>query len=91
MISTHSKVSTTENALVQKVGEEMVILDAESGQYYTLNDMATEMLEHFTLGHNMADVVAHICDQYDVNEAEATADITEMLTKLKDKNLVLLD
>ena len=90
MISKQTKIVISEHALIQKVSDEMVILDAESGQYYTLNELATEILEQFTQGCNLGEVLAYICEQYDVSEQEAQADITEIVNTLIDKKLVTL-
>ena len=90
MIESTTTITINENALVQKVGEEMVILDAQSGQYYTLNEMATEILEHFKKGHTVAEVIDHVCNEYEVDKSEAQADIHNMLSTLISKELVLL-
>jgi PqqD family protein of HPr-rel-A system len=90
MISEHSTLTPADNALVQKVGDEMVILDAQSGQYYTLNEMATEILEQFTSGSTLQAVVAYVCKEYDVSQSEAQTDIQSMLSTLLEKELVLL-
>lgn len=87
MISPNTSIIISSNALVQKVGDEMVILDAESGQYYALNEMATEMLEHLKAGLSIQATATQICDEYDVTTTEALEDITIMVTNLLEKNL----
>ena len=90
MINQQSTITVRENALVQVVGDEMVILDAQSGQYYTLNEMATVILEQFKEGHSVAEVVDHVCNEYEVGESEVQEDIHSMLSTLIGKELVLL-
>ena len=90
MISPNTSIHINENALVQKVGSETVILDSESGQYYTLNEMATEMLEQLKEGATIQATTSHVCDEYDASESEVLADITAMVSELVEKKLARL-
>lgn len=89
-ITAQSKIIVGENALVQKVSDEMVILDSESGQYYTLNLMATEMLEHLKEGKSVEETALAICEEYDASKEEVLQDIEDMLDTLINKQLVSL-
>jgi hypothetical protein len=90
MTDANAKVHINENALVQKVGDEMVILDSQSGQYYALNEMATHMLEHLKDGESIASTATLICDEYEADESEVTADIITMVNTLLEKQLASL-
>lgn len=81
-------VKLAESALVQKVADEMVILDINNGQYYTLNEVAADMVAHLHEGATFNEVVVNICAQYDVKKAEVEGDLQELLTTLLDKELV---
>lgn len=84
-------VTISESALIQKVSGEMVILDMESGQYYTLNEVASDMLDHLQAGLKLDAVVAKICEKYEAVESEVKADLQEMLQQLLEKKLVTSD
>lgn len=90
MISANTRIKVGDNALMQKVSDEMVILDSQSGQYYTLNNMATEMLEHLQSGCSIEEVVAHICKEYEVEQSEVLTDLTDMINTLLQKELARL-
>lgn len=90
MITTTSVIGINENALVQKVSGEMVILDAESGQYYTLNSMATVMLEKLQAGLCVNEIVKSICEQYEVSAEQVQQDLLEMINELINKGLAKL-
>jgi len=90
MINKQSVITIKENALIQRVSDEMVILDADSGQYYTLNELAASILEQLKGGKDVAFVLAYVCEQYEVAEAEAENDIIELIDTLMGKNLVAL-
>lgn len=87
MTNPNTSIIINSGALVQKVGDEIVILDAQSGQYYALNEMATEMLEKLQKGATIAATAIHICTEYDVDENDAITDITEMVDSLFTKKL----
>jgi hypothetical protein len=89
MINSSTRITMGENALMQKVSDEMVILDSQSGQYFTLNDSATEILEALS-GASVEQVVTQICANYDVSAQEAQADITAMIQTLLDKALLCI-
>ena len=81
-------VKLADSALVQKVSEEMVILDVNNGQYYTLNEVAADMVELLKSGNSVSNVVNAICAQYDAQESEVKTDLHELLVTLLDKKLV---
>ncbi len=80
------------NVLFQKVAEETVILEPETGEYYTLNVIGTFIVEQFQQGYSKADVINLVLKKYQVTEAEATQDIEELLTQmLKQKLFTTVD
>lgn len=91
MITNHSIVKIADNALIQRVSDEMVILDIETGQYYTLNEVAADILSLMQAGKNCGQVALCICDSYEVSEEKVNGDITDMLNELRDKKLVSIE
>lgn len=90
MINKQSVIAINENALIQKVSDEMVILDADSGQYYTLNELAAIILEQLKEGADVAHVLRYVCEQYEVTEEQALNDIIEVVNTLINKNIASL-
>ena len=91
MITNQSIVNINDNALIQRVSDEMVILDIETGQYYTLNEVATDILELMQSGKNCGQVASCICDMYEVSEPEVKADISNLLSVFLLKKLVSIE
>lgn len=91
MITNQSIVNINDNALIQRVSDEMVILDIETGQYYTLNEVATDILELMQSGKNCGQVASCICDMYEVSEPEVKADISNLLSVFLHKKLVSIE
>ncbi|MFC3093319.1 PqqD family protein [Alteromonas sediminis] len=88
MTSLPQRISLCESALVQSVSGEMVILDMESGQYYTLNTMATQILDWLKAGDSVPEVVSKVCAEYDATEQDVTRDVQAMISTLLEKKLV---
>ncbi len=72
----------SEQLLLQAVNEEMVILDPDSGRYFTLNEVGSEMLAHFRQSGDIDDTVARIAAGYEVDEARARGDLLKLLDDL---------
>ena len=78
-----------ENVLFQKVAEETVILEPETGEYYTLNAVGTFMVEQFQLGYSKENVINLVLEKYQTTEVEVTQDIEELLTQLLKQGLFI--
>ncbi len=72
----------SEQLLLQAVNEEMVILDPDSGRYFTLNEVGSEMLGRFRQSGDIDDTVAHIAAGYEVSEDTARRDLLALLDEL---------
>ena len=77
-----------ENVLFQKVAEETVILEPETGEYYTLNAVGTFMIEQFQQGFNKAEVINSVLEKYEAPEIEVSQDVEELLTNMLKQGLL---
>lgn len=73
--------------LLQKVADEMVLLEPESGEYYTLNNVGADMLELLQQGQSPNDIAHKIAEVYSVSAPEAESDFNELLAQLCEANL----
>ena len=76
-----------ENVLFQRVADETVILEPETGEYYTLNAIGTFMVEQFQQKNTIEAVIALVLENYQAEEAEVTQDIEELLTNMLKQGL----
>ncbi|MCJ7670532.1 MAG: PqqD family protein [Acidimicrobiia bacterium] len=67
---------------------EAVVLDLESGTYYSFNSVATRVLQLFADGHDDESARASLLEEFDVDEATATADLEECVTELVGRGLL---
>ena len=78
-----------DNVLFQKVAEETVILEPETGEYFTLDAVGTFMIETLHSGQNITQTVLAVNDNYDTTGADILSDITNLVGKMKHKGLLI--
>ncbi len=77
----------SERLLLQAVNRETVILDPDSGRYFTLDEIGSEMLGDFRQHGDIGATVAHIVSRYEVDEVVARADLLRLLEELAEQGL----
>jgi len=73
---------------IQKVGNEMVILDLNTGHYYGLNDVGCRMLELVQELGELDAVLDSLACEYDADANTLSADLTALLADLEHYGLV---
>ena len=79
-----------EGLLIQKVVDEIVLLEPESGDYYTLNEMGALMLECMQKGQTMAELVSNIQQTFNASAEQIEQDLHNLLNELKHNGLAQL-
>jgi hypothetical protein len=69
---------------------EAVLLDLDSGVYYTLNRVGTAIWELLGDDRPVETIVAAIREQFDVPEEVARRDLLALLRRLRDEGLVVV-
>ena len=77
-----------EGVAAQVVNGEAVLLNLESGEYFSLNPVGSRIWELCDGTRSAAEIVSVICDEYDVAEDVVTADTRELLDELEQEKLV---
>ena len=78
----------TDNAMYQKVLDETVILDAQSGQYFTLDVMTTQIVDLINQQKTIKDVATEIFQSYEAPIDMITQDICELVEEMLAKRLL---
>jgi len=65
-----------------------VLLDAERGLYYTLNEVAGRTWELLVAGEPLVEVIRYLGDEYEISADTLQADITATLKQLLDAGLI---
>ena len=78
------------SATHQTVGEEAIVIDVNSGAYYTLNETGTIFWELIDGQRTIADCANEIAGQYEVEREVVTADLLELAAELQTEGLVIV-
>jgi hypothetical protein len=83
------KYQLVTDVLFQKVAEETVILEPNTGEYFTLNAIGTFVVEQFQQGNSTAEVINLILEKYQVDKSEAAQDVAELVTQMLKQRLLI--
>ena len=76
-------------AIVQsKIGEEVVMLDMDSGFYFGLNSVASVIWGMLANEIGFEALIDQLMTQFDVERALCEADTLELLDQMLDKNII---
>lgn len=67
---------------------ETVLLDAEAGTYYTLNEVAASAWDKIDGRRGLGEIVELLLEEYDVDRATLQTDLKGLVADLEDKGLV---
>jgi pyrroloquinoline quinone biosynthesis protein D len=88
-----TRVSLAEGVSVQHLGEDegAVVLLLGSGQLYTCNDTAAEVLRAAVRGASVREATDALLAQFEVAEADARRDVAKILAAFAREGIVRLD
>ncbi len=66
------------------VGDEALLLDTISGNYFSLDPVATEIWVSLTKGETPEEIAAAVAKRYLIDESRAEADISDLMSDLRD-------
>ena len=83
-----------DDVICREVGEESILVPIRNNvgsldYIYTLSPVAARMWALLDGTRSIDEVVAAICDEYDVTAEQATADVAELVSDLENVSLVL--
>jgi len=70
------------NVVARLVGDETVIVNLETEQYYSLNCTGALVWSHLLEGDEADRVSAQLADEYDISRERAAADVQELTAAL---------
>ena len=78
-----------EGVVKQRASTSLVLLDIESGEYYSLNEVGDRVWELCDGSRSIRAVIAEISREYDASEDVIATDVTELLEELVGANLLV--
>jgi Coenzyme PQQ synthesis protein D (PqqD) len=69
---------------------EAILLDIESGEYFSLNFVGSRIWELCDGTRSASEIVSVICDEFDAAEDMVAADTREILDELENEKLIVV-
>lgn len=86
------KYSVNPACTVANLGEETVILNSESGVYFSLNEVGGFLWQRMSeRPHDFEELVTAVMAEYDTDEATCRNDIREIVDALSSEKLVVAE
>lgn len=85
---TQKKLQISEEVLYEKIGEEMVLLNLETGTYFGLNPVGSRMWELLAVTGEPETIVQTLCEEFDVAVDILERDLADLVRELNDKKLI---
>jgi len=76
------------NVLLQKVADEMVLLNPADGQYYGVNEIGARIIELMSHGTDISSIARQLLEEYDVERTLLEQDIQDLIDKLQQHALI---
>jgi len=89
-LDTNSKLRHSPDAVYQTVDEEVIVINMNSGSYYSLNDTGTMFWELLDGHQSVSDCARRIAAEYDVEVELVEADLLELATDLEGEGLIIV-
>lgn len=89
-ITDDSTVVTKDAHLSETVDGERIILDMESGTYYSLDGIGDEIWRQLDEPTPVEDIYSAISEEYDIERSECRSDIISFVQQLWEANLLEL-
>lgn len=78
----------TTHLLEADLGDELIALDAEGGNCFGFNSVATDVWRHLAIPKSFNDIKEALLAEYDVDSLQCRAELRKLLDDLVDKGLV---
>jgi Coenzyme PQQ synthesis protein D (PqqD) len=75
----------SDKILFTQLGDEGVVYGIEKNEYITLNETFLKILQGIEQGKSEADIVATLCQEYNISEADCHKEVTKAIGQLLDK------
>ena len=87
----NSKITLSKNVFAQEIDEETIILDSETQEYFSINEIGKVIWSLIEEKKNLAEIKAEMLDMYEVPEEQLEKDVLNFLQALEQKGLIKID
>ena len=84
------RATPANHVLFRQLDNEAILLNLETGQYYGLNEVGSQLWQQLTANPNLNQATAAILAQYEVGQDQLAQDIAQWLVELTNAGLLEL-
>ncbi|HKR65504.1 MAG TPA: PqqD family protein, partial [Thermoanaerobaculia bacterium] len=77
-----------DGVMFNRVGDEIVILDLDSGTYFGLDAVGSRLWDLIAGNHTIAEAMERMLEEYEVTAEELDRDVFQLLRELEEKKLL---
>ena len=86
-----SKVTLSKNVFAQEIDEETIILDSETQEYFSLNEIGKVIWGLLERNKQLEEIKAEMLDMYEVPADQIEKDLLNFIQALAAKRLISID
>ena len=83
-----ASVRPKQDVIARTVGDETILLDLQSGTYFTLNRVGSVIWQALQDGPSIDELTADVVAGFEIDEATARADVAEFLDEMAAQGLL---
>lgn len=87
-LDSHSIVQRVEDLAAAPMGDELAMMDLDTGKYLVLDRIGAVIWEELSEPVRVGDLIARLEARYDVTRERCAADVTNFLRQLDEKGLI---
>ena len=74
----------------ERIGDDMVLLDTQAGQYFELNDSAARMVELLDQLGSTEAVMEALCEEYEADPDQLAEELQKLIDQLATRQLLIV-
>ncbi len=86
-----SKITLSKNVFAQEIDEETIILDSETQEYFSINEIGKVIWSLIEEKKNLEEIKAEMLDMYEVPQEQIEKDLLNFIQALEQKGLIKID
>ncbi len=88
MLTTDSIIIRSEQIVQTSVGEEIVALDGDKGEYYGADGVAADVMQMLDEKIAISAIIDRLLEKYEVERAKCETEVMEFLSDLLEKDVI---
>lgn len=81
-------ITNNEKVLFTQLGNEGVLYQMETNEYFTLNETLFKILKGIEEGHTTDEIILNLCQEYEITEIACKNEVTNGIQQLLQKNMI---